>query len=509
MRPIDLKREERHMLPRWLPSQLGLNASATSQRSQIANRPQVSDQRLASIRRDIGSEHLGILEDALSYGFSTTCISPSDLQILAKRIELARKSSGRTSNELAAALAETDGVIKAGHQLHQEAFDRSIAWLRSRIKYNNRDALAWLDLGYLNTLRGNMVDARRNVMVAATLSPESPFIVRSSGRFLVHDEDVEAALSLTRTALKRGRNPDLIGTEIALSDLVNVPSLWALEAKSILSKLSNYCGGRTAETAIALATNEAKHGSRHKLKKILAKDWVLVDENVQAQLVWVSNFADVTVPKSFEVEGNNSESQFRQSYTNKNFKDAVSAAESWLEYQPFSTAPATYGSFIAGTYLGNYRKGAEICEAALYSNPNDFCLLNNAAFCLARAGELTKAIAYLGMAKRNVVDLSETENAVFKATHGLVAYRSGDALLGANLYQEAIRYFEKNDFKKEESLATLMWAEEATEAGDESVGVIIKKIGLLSESDPHEELFKTYKELRSKLRKNLSNGVQH
>ncbi len=503
MRPIDLKREERHMLPRWLPSQLGLGANQIAHPSGNFNKVLVTDKRIAGIHRDIGSEHLGILEDSLSYGFATSCVSNAELQTLAKRIEVARKIAGRSSNELAAALAENNGVIQVGHQLHREAFDRSVAWLRSRIRYNNRDVLAWIDLAYLNTLRGDMIEARRNVMVASTLSPESPFIIRSSGRFLVHDDDAEAALYLTRKALKIGRCPDLIGTEIALSDLVDVASRWASEAKSIISKLSNYREGKIAETAIALATNEAKHGSRHKLKKILNKDWVSVDENVQAQLVWVSNFADVNIPNDFLVEGNNAESQFRQFYATKNFKNALSAAEEWLEYQPFSTAPATYGSFIAGTYLGDYNKGAEICEAALYSNPSDFCLLNNAAFCLARAGDLMKAKACLSVARRIVVDLGETEIAVFQATQGLVAYRSGDSLLGAQLYHEAIKYFEKNDLSKEERLATLMWAEEAAQAGDESIKTMMMKIEELAEDDPREEIYKKYKELRNKLRKNV------
>ena len=507
MRPIDLKRDERHMLPRWMPSQLALGLNHVESGKINAKVGGVSAERLAEVYRDIGSEHLGILEDTLSYGFSTACISSLELQSLAKRIEVARISAGRASNELASALAEADGAIPVGHVLYNEAFNRSVAWLRSRLRYNNRDVLAWIDLGYLNTLRGNMEGARRNIMTASSLSPESSFIIRSSGRFLVHDDDEEAALDITRKALKLGRNPDLIGTEIALADLVGVSSKWAMTARSMVSKINNYGEDRMAETAIALATVEAKHGSRHKLKKILSKDWVAVDENVQAQLMWVSNFSDVIVPKEFSVKGNISESIFRESYVSQDFKKALAAAEGWLEYQPFSTAPATYGSYIAGTYLGDYSKGSEICEAALYSNPSDFCLLNNAASCFARAGNLDKARAYLNVARRIVVELTKTEDAVLKATNGLIAYRTGELALGASLYQEAIRYFEKNELKKEEHLATLMWAEEAAASGNKSIAVVLEKIENLIDNDPHENMKESYKELRDSLRKIYSQSI--
>ena len=255
-----------------------------------------------------------------------------------------------------------------------------------------------------------------------------------------------------------------------------------------------------AEIAAAVATNEAKEGSRHKLRKILSREWGPLHENVHSQLLWVTNFADLNIPSNIQVVGNRAETDFREAFSQRSYSEAVEAASSWLEYQPFSTAPATYGSYVAATHLQDYKAGFKLCESALYSNPYDFCLLNNAAFCAAKSEDLETAETYVRLASHAVSDGDDKEKAVFSATRGLVAFRSGEFSYGDSLYREAVEYFDRNELPRESWLAIAIWAEERARIGDPKVLEQIEELNKLIETDKRAEISDSFRKLKNFLR---------
>ena len=91
MKSLDLKSEARHMLSRWLPSQLALGSDNpfNVQSHNLTNTP--NPVKVSQVLKNSTSDHLGILEDTLAYGFSTGCISKEDLANLAKKIQLERR----------------------------------------------------------------------------------------------------------------------------------------------------------------------------------------------------------------------------------------------------------------------------------------------------------------------------------------------------------------------------------------------------------------------------------
>ena len=83
-------------------------------------------------------------------------------------------------------------------------------------------------------------------------------------------------------------------------------------------------------------------------------------------------------------------------------------------------------------------------------------------FAQAQSNNVTDAEKALSGAENAQSD--ETDEVVFTATAGLVAYRAGDAVRGQLLYKDAIDKAHRKKHKRLESMALVFWALEEIRA---------------------------------------------
>jgi hypothetical protein len=90
-----------------------------------------------------------------------------------------------------------------------------------------RNAIPWIELARLYTVKGQHGQARRAVLIALNLAPYDRYVVRCAVRFLLHIHEFEAAWHYIRRATAIGFDPWLKATEVnvALIAEKEIPSL--------------------------------------------------------------------------------------------------------------------------------------------------------------------------------------------------------------------------------------------------------------------------------------------
>jgi hypothetical protein len=141
---------------------------------------------------------------------------------------------------------------------------------------------------------------------------------------------------------------------------------------------------------------------------------------------------------------------------------SLSETESWLADEPYSSRPATLGSYVAGSVLEQYDRAVLIARLGLRANPGEKTLLNNLAFSLINCGELDEAEQTLQWLQTPPLD-SEHE-ILLKATSGLLKFRRGDLTGGRQLYTEAIQLSDSKNFDLLRARATVFLAFEEARA---------------------------------------------
>ena len=183
------------------------------------------------------------------------------------------------------------------------------------------------------------------------------------------------------------------------------------------------------------------------------------NDNSLAQIAWATS-----EDKSITIEHNNKnivtshEAIALELYSKKDFKKSFESAVKWFVDQPFSSNAALFGSFIANTLTKKQNDAIAIAKAGLISNPHNSTLLNNLAYSLALEGRTGEALNELSKVRTNT--LTEESATCIKATKGLIAFRSGKAQIGRNLYQEAMEDAKENGNKFLNWTALLYYARE-------------------------------------------------
>ena len=164
-------------------------------------------------------------------------------------------------------------------------------------------------------------------------------------------------------------------------------------ARSLLAS-GGIAPDQITELASALGTLELSSNTKN-AKRLFRTALENPNDNSLAQAGWVSRRFGL-----FEIASGLSErtalayeQQAWQHYLASNWREALRSALSWREDQPFSSRPAVFASFLSGVGLEDYEQSSRICQLALIASPDDFGLLNNLAFSLAKLGRADEARA--------------------------------------------------------------------------------------------------------------------
>jgi len=325
-------------------------------------------------------------------------------------------------------LCQCDGLseLDAGREVRNS---------RHRVALSPRDAVEWVELARAFTITGQNEKARRAIAAALQLAPENRFVLRSAARFFLHRGEKDRALSLLGTSPTVRVDPWVLASEIAIADSIGKSSKFVKIARRTMD--AGIRPSDLTELGAALGTQEAENGNHRLARKLLRQSVTGANENSIAQIRWLNrNHLDDWVDTSDANPPLLHEANAWASFYKRDFETAKNEAVCWLLDQPFASAPAQLGSFVASDVLFDFRAGIQIASAGLRANPDDSCLLNNLAYSLLEVGRLEEAEAALIRA-RSGQERPQLYPAL-KATEGLLAFRRGDPSEGRILYLQAI-----------------------------------------------------------------------
>lgn len=361
-----------------------------------------------------------------------------------------------------------------------------IARLRKGLRATPRNPLGWMDLAHTYTSIGENEKANAAVRCALALAPDNRFVVRSAARFYLHrrcDGDLEYAHQLVLSSAATPYDPWLMAAETSIATLRHRDPEFYRDSKEVLGA-GKYGAGHLSELAGALATLElTSGGSARRVRKLFTLALEEPTDNTIAQARWASGIDPaIRLKAEHYSDPLSAEARAWHFFYNGNWKAALANFWTWHYDQPFSRKPCATGAFVAGGILGDYAEMIELSEAGLRANPGHPGLLNNLAFGMISSGEMSKAAEILLRVRGRPVS-ADHRIALF-ATHGMFAFRCGDAKLGRAYYEAAIRAAREAESEQQAVLAELHLAHEAFRAGDpqgdqqvKAAHVAVEKLG--------------------------------
>ena len=449
------ERKDRHVVPRWrdFKTTLALGELKNSREAEPISQEDKDAiaRRVEEFRID---EDIWHAADLLSSAFVVGDLEGAEIArtfILANRV-----GAPKSLISLASGTLEADELATLASP-EENARQRSVHQIRARLSNEPRNAILWVELSRLYAIIGDSRRALRSMSTAASLAPDSRFVVRSAARLFLHEHEAATALRVIRKAAGVKRDPWLLAAEIATASASGTGPLFAKIGLSRNDDEDISASART-ELASALATLEMENGKTRKARQLFRRSLNGANENSVAQAEWANGKIGglevdkelLAVPRSFEASAS-------VNFTAGEWDYAIAEGTEWLRDQPFSKRPAVFTSYVA-SLIEDYEKSISILEKSLQANPDDATLVNNLTFAFASANRLEEAEATF---KKMSLDDSKDMSAItLAATAGLLLFREGQADRGREFYQLAVSRALAQGNVKYKALANLYLARE-------------------------------------------------
>ena len=447
------ERKDRRVIPRWRDFKTTL-ALGELHNSKDPEPPSSDDQeaiarRTAEFQVDRDIWHAA---DLLSSAFVVGDLKSADL---ARNFILSNRD---VAPKALIAFASGDTGLPADFlSLGDDARARLIHKIRARLRSEPRNAILWVEIARFYTLQGDSRRALRSMTTAASLAPDSRFVVRAAARLFLHEHDALTALKIIRRASGAKRDPWLLAAEIATASAAHSPTLFA-KIGSNRNEDDNVSLFARTELSSALGTLEMENGKMRKARQLFRKSLEGPNENSVAQVEWANRTVGgleidkelLALPKTFEASAN---VNLRAGQWNH----AIAEGEEWLHDQPFSKQPALFTSYVA-SLIEDYEKSIGILKESLRANPDDPALINNLAFALGSANRLDEADSVLR--RIDITNCDGIAAITLAATAGLLMFRAGLHDRGREFYQLAISRASSQGISKYKAMANLYLARE-------------------------------------------------
>jgi Flp pilus assembly protein TadD len=299
-----------------------------------------------------------------------------------------------------------------------------------------RDSIAWVDLARLYTILGQKVQAERALMRALALAPNDRFTLRSAARYFLHVGDRERALSLIRETPASRSDPWLIAPEIAISLIAGRSSVLASVANREMSR-AGWTKKALAEVQSSFGTLLLSDGADSRARQLFRRSLSDPTENVVAQAQWAAaKTSGLVVPSELLAIPRAYEAQALRACLDRQWDESVERSWEWAEYEPMSTRPLMFGSYIASVVFEDGATVLEFAERGLEVEPEDLMLRNNRIVGLAYSGRLEEAWSAL-----ETIVTEQAADGVkpfLFATTGLLCFRSGEVEKGREFYEKSM-----------------------------------------------------------------------
>ena len=390
--------------------------------------------------------------------------------------KLLLRSSGvsRSTRHLAEVVMGKSKIPRSTHRLH--VFIRES---RKKTRELPKNPFPWVDLALGHTIVGKSESARKALLTAISLAPNSRFILRSAVRFFVHVGEFDMARDILLRCESIKNDPWLLASQIAVASLANKHPKFTRAARLMINNRIHE-ETHLSELVGALGTIDFESGRNRRAKQLFKRAIRISNENVVAQARWAihNGLAIDLYPFRTKVQ-NGFEVRAWNHFYSKNWKSSISNSKEWLEYQQFSSSPALLGSYVSGVVLEDHPTAIRIIENGLRANPSNPMLLNNYAYSLASSGQFQKAERALKSIRTN----GDSAMHIYKmATRGLLRFRQRRILEGQYFYSRGAEVARRN--KKWELLKKLVifWGLEEIRVGGEIPKQALDKIRL--DKDP-------------------------
>ncbi len=329
--------------------------------------------------------------------------------------------------------------------------------LRSILKNEPAQPLAWTELARYHLSRGNALKASKAMQCALSLAPENRYVLRSAARFFDLTGDPDQALHALKRSGRLSIDPWLLSADIALNGDQRSNSL-----KIGMRMLSEEAKAPRNLTELAAAVGTVEHNNgRHKsAKKMIAQSLLDPNENSIAQAIYISQ-QDGKIKLSDEILNRplTYEARTRRHFADADWKESMQQSVKWLRDEPFDSRPALLGSALSFDRTLT-QQAYDIATEGLSCLPNDALLLNNRAV----------AAAYLGDFRQALLDVAHAlkfnhNKPYLLATFGLIAYRLNYTEIGARAYGQAVSWLVQKKDRESTIRAYLFWLREAVRVG--------------------------------------------
>ena len=450
-----LEQKNRHVVPRWRDFQTTLSLGELQNSKEpdpiSPEDKEAISRRVAEFNVDRDVWHAA---DLLSSAF---VVGDSNGADLARKFILANREGAPEALLSFASGTSGENPRRDIQGPDAESHQKLIHDTRRRLRSEPRNAIQWVELSRLYTLDGDSWRAKRSMMTAASLAPDSRFVVRSAARLFLHEHDAPLALKIIRRAAGAKRDPWLLAAEIAVASASGSATLFAKIGTNRNSDDNISLFART-ELSSALASLEMESGRTKKARQLFRQSLEGPNENSIAQAEWANRQIGgleidkglLTVPRSFEASAN-------LNLVAGDWDYALAEGTEWLHDQPFSARPAVFTSYVS-SLTEDYERSIGILRQSLHLNPDDPGVINNLAFALASANKLEEAERVL-----KAIDIrkaSELSAITLAATFGLLDFRRGFPDRGREMYQLAVSRANAQGNSKYRAMANLYLARE-------------------------------------------------
>lgn len=356
----------------------------------------------------------------------------------------------------------TDTVPR--HYVQKSKVGSNLAQLKHWTSLYPRNAIAWMDRAFYYVLLGQSRKAEKCVRIALALGASNRFILRASTRFWMHVDRPDVALNNLRRSDLLRVDPWIAGAEVAVSDRAEVHPADIKRARRMLADKS-FSPFSVSELAASLATLELGAGARRASKRLLQQALADPTENALAQVEYVARIFEMPIRATQLPTVAPFEARTRSNYREGDFRHALINSVDWYYFQPFESRSAVFATYIASTCVEEYDVAIEIAKSAMDTSAENFAVLNNLIFALARADRVDEARLLLPRALAWASD--SRLRAVMSATEGAVWFRAGRWQRGRTLYRKAVEQFREIRDSRAEGIALWFWSQEETRIGSE------------------------------------------
>lgn len=375
-----------------------------------------------------GKEDVGAVKDAATFILDREDLSTHSL------VSSARKVLGVESNNQTQSKIEIERLREC---TATEDIRRFIHNVKLRLQLMPYNPFLYVDLSRAYLLIGQPNKAEEAIVRALHFGATDRFVARSAARFFLHLQDRDRAIEVIRAKGAVSVDPWLMAAEISINMLRGKTSNYIKKGKDIIESGNCSPFGFT-ELASSIGTLELSAGSNRKSNKLFKKALIEPNDNSLAQVQWVNSFEPLSLRIDTQVH-NDYEVKTFDALSKGDYYQARHEAVSWICDMPFAHKPVNVGYGICTNLLHDFALASAILDVGLRADDTSPFLLNNKAYCSARAGQLKEAQeAFDKLAVSNRIDDSPSWKVCIPATEGIILYRSNKFREGARKYEEAI-----------------------------------------------------------------------